>query len=161
LNKKIIFVLTVALLFLLPVAEPQAVMVELSLEQLTHDADLILVGKVESVTSQMIKGKIFSFATVAVNSTIKGELEPEQSKVMVKFPGGKVGNIGMKVEDSPHYKKDEEVVVFLKKIPGESHYMTAGSSQGKFIVDEGIVLRENMPLEQFLARIEGIMESGP
>ena len=136
-------------------------MVELSLEQLTRDADLIVVGKVESVTSQMINGKIFSFATIAVESRIKGELEPEQSEIVVSFPGGKVGDIGMQVEDSPNYKKDEEVVVFLKKMQGESHFLTAGSSQGKFIIDQGIVLRENIPLEQFRDRIETILETRP
>ena len=135
-------------------------MVELSLEQLARDADLIVVGKVESVTSQMISGKIWSSATIAVESRIKGD-EAGQGKVVVSFPGGKVGDIGMQVEDSPNYKKDEEVVVFLKKMQGESHFLTAGSSQGKFIIDQGIVLRENIPLEQFRDRIETILETRP
>ena len=96
-----------------------------------------------------------------MNSKIKGELEPEQNKVVVKFPGGNLGDIGMQVEDSPNYRKDDEVIVFLKKVPGESDYITVGASQGKFIVDEGIVLRENAPLEQFLARIQHIVEAEP
>ena len=161
LNKKKILILTLALLFLLPIAKVEAVMVELSLEQLTRDADLILVGKVESVTSQMTDGKIFSLATISVESKIKGELEPEQSIIVVSFPGGKVGDIGMKVEDSPNYQKDEEVVVFLKKMQGESHFFTVGSSQGKFIIDQGVVLRENLPLEQFISRVKSLMEAGP
>ena len=164
-NKRIVFILSfvisLALLFSLSRPKSQAVMAEMSLEQLTEDADLIVVGKVGSVTSQIINEKIFSFATISVSSKIKGELKPEQSKVMVKFPGGKVGDIGMKVEDSPNYKKDEEVVVFLKSVPSESDYMTVGSSQGKLIVDEGIVLRENMPLELFISRVKSIIKSGP
>ena len=158
--KRILFICTLAWIYLLPLPRPEAVMVEVSLEQLTRDADLIVVGKVESVTSQMINGKISSFATILVESKIKGELEPEQSEIVVSFPGGKVGDIGMQVEDSPNYKKDEEVVVFLKKIQGESYFFTVGSSQGKFIIDQGIVLRQNIPLEQFLARIESII-TGP
>ena len=157
--KRILFVFTVAFLSLLTIPRAEPAMVEVSLEQLTRDADLIVVGKVESVTSQMINGKISSFATLSVELKIKGELEPEQSEIVVSFPGGKVGDIGMQVEDSPNYKKDEEVVAFLKNVPGESHFSTVGSSQGKFIVDQGIVLRENIPLEQFLAKIKTILET--
>jgi hypothetical protein len=159
LNKRIIFVLALSVFFLLSFAKTQAVMVEVSLEQLVRDADLIVVGAVESVESQMINGKIFSFATISVSSKIKGELEGGQDKIIVKFPGGKVGDIGMKVGNSPNYKKDEEVVVFLKNLQGESHYLTAGSSQGKFIISDGVVLSENIPLDQFLARIESIVKA--
>jgi hypothetical protein len=158
--KRILFVFTVAFLPLLTIPRAEPAMVELSLEQLTRDADLIVVGKVESVASQMIIGKIWSSATISVESRIKGD-EPEQSEIVVSFPGGKVGDIGMQVEDSPNYKKDEEVVVFLKKMQGESHFSTAGSSQGKFIIEGGIVLRENIPLEEFLARIESIIKTAP
>ena len=158
--KRILFVFTVTFLSLFTIPRAEPAMVERSLAQLTQDADLIVVGKVESVTSQMLNGKIWSSATILVESKIKGELEAGQGTVVVSFPGGKVGDIGMQVEDSPNYRKDEEVVAFLKKIQGESHFLTVGSSQGKFITDQGIVPRENIPLEQFLARIESII-TGP
>ena len=160
-NKRITFGFLFALLCLLSASITQAVIVELPLEELVKEADLIVVGTVENVESEFIQGKIFSFATISVKSRIKGELQAQQNRIVVKFPGGKIGDIGMKIEDSPDYKKDKEVIVFLKSVQGESHFTTVGACRGKFTIGEGIVLRENLPLGQFLARIEDIMKAAP
>jgi hypothetical protein len=132
-------------------------MMKLSIEQLVADADLIILGTVDCVQSEMEEGKIFSLATVSVNLKIKGEPAPTQEKIIVRFPGGAVGDVGMKVEDSPDFKKGEEVLLFLQKTKTLSEYMTVGSSQGKFMIRNHIVVRENLPLDQFLERIQRIM----
>ena len=161
LNKRTIFALTLAFLFLLTIPRAESAMVELTLEQLVKSADLIVVGTVKSVKSEMKKGKVFSYATIAVNSVVKGELEQEQDKIVVKFAGGRVGDIGMKVENSPNYQKNEKVIAFVEKIPNTSYYRTLGSFQGKFLIEGNFVLRESLELKQFLGRIENIMRSGP
>jgi hypothetical protein len=132
-------------------------MVKLSLEQLVTDADLMVLGTVDSVQSELVEGKIFSFATVSVNLKIKGEPEGTQDKIVVRFPGGTVGDVGMKVEDSPDYKQGEEVLLFLQKTKTQLEYVTVGSSQGKFLMKNNIVVRENIPLDQFIERIQRIM----
>ena len=159
LNKKIVLlvVFSLALPLLLPLAKTQAVMVELSLEQLVNKADLIVVGTVESLKSELVRGKISSFATILVSATIKGSLEQGQDKIVVGFPGGTVGDVGMRAENSPDFEKDEEVVVFLKKVQGESHFMTVGASQGKFVVRDNVIVRENLSLDQFIGKVEEIM----
>jgi hypothetical protein len=151
LNRITIFICAM-IFFLLPIPNARGAMVKLSLEQLVQDADLIILGTVESVESRWVAGKIFSFATVSVSSTIKGELESGQGKVTVKFPGGKIGEIDMKVEDSPDYKPGEYTLVFLQKIPNQLYYMTLGSSQGKYLIKDDIVVRENLPLNEFLEK---------
>ena len=158
-NKKtaVAIVFGAALFFLLPLAKPQAAMVELSLDELVEKSDLIVVGTVESVRSELVQGKIFSFATILVRSNIKEEPGQGHDRIVVKFPGGTVGDVGMRVENSPDYKKGEEVVVFLKKVQDQSHFMTVGSSQGKFLVEDNVVVRENLPLEQFIGKVENIM----
>ena len=149
------------LLFLccLSVQNGHGAMVKLSLEQLVADADLIILGTVDSVQSEQAEGKIFSFATVSVNLKIKGEPEATQDKVVVRFPGGTVGDVGMKVEDSPDYEQGEEVLLFLQKIENQPGYRTAGSSQGKFLIKNHVVVKETISLDQFLEKIQSIIRS--
>ncbi len=125
------------------------------MEQLARDADLIVVGTVEAVRSELWHGKIFSYATIAVNSTIKGELG--QNEVVVRFPGGKVGDIGMKVENIPDYKEGESIIAFLRRISNTPYFTTVGGFQGKFLIEDNMVVRENLSLDQFTARIENIL----
>ena len=160
-NKKIVVLLVfnLAFLFLLPVAKSQAVMVELSLEQLVKEANLIVVGTVESVRSELVEGKISSFATILVSATIKGALGQGQDKIVVKFPGGTLGDVGMRVDNGPDYKVGENVVAFLKRAPGQSHYATVGSFQGKFLVKDNVIVRENLSLDEFIGKVKKIMES--
>ena len=159
LNKRIalMIVFSLTLVFSLPVAKLEGVMVKLSLDELAKQADLIVVGKVESVRSESIKGKIFSFATISVDSKIKGQLQTQQNSLVVKFPGGKVGDVGMNVENSTDYKVGENVVAFLKRTPGQPDYVTVGSSQGKFLIENRIVPRENVSLDEFVDCIEKIL----
>ena len=161
LNKKIVVLVisSLALLLLVPVAKSQAVMVELSLEQLVKEANLIVVGTVESVRSELVEGKIFSFATILVSETIKGGLEQGENKIVVRFAGGNVGDIGMRVDNGPDYKVGENVVAFLKRAPGQSHYATVGSFQGKFLVKDNVIVRENLSLDEFIGKVKKIMES--
>jgi hypothetical protein len=158
LNKITIFVWA-GIIFLLPLPHVQGAMVKLSLEQLTQDADLVILGTVEGVESELVTGKIFSFATISVKSKIKGESEATQNKIIIKFPGGTVGDLAMKVEDSPDYKKGEKVLIFLKKIQNQPYYRTLGASQGRFLIKDHIVLKENTSLDQFLEKIQSIMHS--
>lgn len=158
-NRKLILVCAVILFSLVPVQNAQGAMVKLSLEQLTQDADVIILGTVECVDSELVTGKIFSFATISVNSKIKGELEATQDRIVVRFLGGTVGDIAMKVEDSPDYKQGEKVLIFLKKIPNQPYCRTLGSSQGKFLIKNDIVVRESTSLEQFLESIQNIIRS--
>jgi hypothetical protein len=161
LNKRTIFALSLVFLSLLPIPRAESAMVELTLEQLVKEADLIVVGTVESVKSELTQGKIFSFATITVNSKVKGELNQGQDKIVVRFAGGTVGDIGMKVENSPNYQKNEKVIAFVEKVPNTSYYRTLGSFQGKFVIEGNFIVRANLKFEQFLDRIDAIMQSGP
>lgn len=135
-------------------------MVKLSLENLVQDADLIIVGTVELVKSTKIHGKIFSFATVSVGTKVFGQLKPGVNKIVIRFPGGTVGDIGMKVKNGPEYNRGEHVLLFLQEIKNQIYYRTVGSSQGKFLVKDNMVVSENLSLDYFLKRIENINGSG-
>jgi hypothetical protein len=156
-NRKTIVILLLLFACCLSIQNGHGAMVKLSLEELVADADLIIVGTVDSVQSELVEGRIVSFATVSVRLKAKGEMEPTQDEIIVRFPGGMVGDVGMKVEDSPDFKKGEEILLFLQKTKTPSVYMTVGSSQGKFMIRNHIVVRENIPLHQFVERIQRIM----
>jgi hypothetical protein len=158
-HRKTIVILLLLLACCLSIQNAHGAMVKLSLDELVTQADLIVMGCVESVKSEMVEGKIFSFATVSVTSKIKGEPEATQDQVVVRFPGGTLGDVAMKVEDSPDYKQGEEVLLFLKRIENQPGYSTAGSSQGKFLIKNHIVVKENIPLDQFLERIQSLISS--
>jgi len=160
-NRKSIFLfpLAVVLIFLLPILNIRGAMVELSLEQLVHDADLVILGTVEYVRSELSDGKIISFATLSVNSVIKGDSVAPQDKIILRFTGGIVGSMGMKLANSPNYKQGEDILVFLKSVPNQTYYKTSGSSQGKFLIKDNIVVRENLSLDQLIKRIESIIHS--
>jgi hypothetical protein len=159
LDKKNKFFHVFLIVFLLTIANAYGAIVKLPLEKLVQDAELVILGTVECVVSEMMTGKIFSLATISVNSKIKGELEHIQDKIIVRFPGGTVGDLAMKVEGSPDYKKGEKVLIFLKKIPKQPYYRTLGASQGRFLIKDHIVLKENTSLDQFLERIQNIIHS--
>jgi hypothetical protein len=134
-------------------------MVKLPLAQLTRDADLIILGIVEDVKSERKAEKLYSRALISVISIIKRAAADIPGRIIVIFTGGTVGNWAMKVEDSPDYRKGETVFVFLKKISGRSDYRTVGAARGKLLVKDGMVLRENTPLDQFIEKIKIIMRS--
>ena len=157
--KKHIFFYIFLIFFLLIFSYAQGSMVQLSLEQLVHNADLIIVGTVEGVESKWVDGKIFSFAAVSVNSWIKGRVDAGCDRVIVRFPGGTIGDVSMHGSESPDYRHDDKAVIFLKAIPAQGLYETLGSSQGKFLIRENIVLKENIPLDQFVEDIEKTMNS--
>ena len=76
-----------------------SIMVGLSTEELTKGSEFIVVGKVESVESMWSKdGKtIISRAHIIINEVIKGEQSKE--RITVEYPGGEIGDIGLKVSD--------------------------------------------------------------
>jgi hypothetical protein len=154
-------VLAFALLFFcfISIHNAHGAMVKLSLENLVAGADLIILGTVDCVQSERVEGKTVSFATVSVNLKIRGEPAGNQGKIVVRFPGGVVGDAGVKIEDSPDFKQGEAVLLFLQKIQNQPVYRTVGSSQGKFLMKDHMVVRENLPLDQFLERIQSIIRS--
>jgi len=63
------------------------------------------------------------------------------------------------MEDSPRYKSGETVVVFLTKAAQGDLYTTVGMVQGRYLIKDGVVEREQIPVAEFLRRIRASMES--
>ena len=134
-----------------------------SLEELTCDADCIVIGKVEQMDSRwnQERTQIYTYVIVSVRQYIKSLPEIGKPKeIIIKIMGGEVGDIGLKISDTPEFAQGEEVFLFVKieKLP---IFRVAGLFQGKYTVEEGKVknkiLKQEFSLESFIAQIEKTM----
>ena len=151
-----------------------AVMKGLSTEELTAASGLVIEGEVENTEALWSKdGKIFTRASVVVNTFIKGQTS--QQKITVEYDGGEIGDIGMKVSDQAPVplEKGEKVLLFLKagkgKKDGEA-YNIVGKGQGKYRIDKNGIARKsgftiagpkgmidnNIPADQLVEKIRNV-----
>jgi len=91
-----------------------ALMIGLSIEDLTRASQTVIIGEVEDVKSQWNEdgSSIVTRATVLVSEAVKGKVR--DSRVTVEYKGGEVGDVGMRVSDTPSLRKGENVILFLK-----------------------------------------------
>ncbi len=131
-------------LWALPIAS-WAVMEGLSTEHLTRASDLVVLGDVESAAASWSADgtTIVTTATVVVAEVIKGQ--SASRKIEVEYPGGEVGDIGLKISDEPGMVTGEKVLLFLKRgtEPGANgKYHLVGKAQGKYSIGPDGVARK-------------------
>lgn len=124
--------------------------VSISLRDLSRSSDLIVLGRVESVTAEQYGVRVVSVAVIGVTQVLKGNAT---GTVAVQFAGGRVGDLEERPADSPEYRKGEQVVAFLKKMPDAARYTTNANFQGKFKVVGGRVGHEHIPLKAFIENV--------
>jgi len=164
----------------------QAVMIKLSIEELTSKADAIVIGEVRDIQSQWSVDKtvIMSVVKLQILEVIKGEIR--SNIALIQYPGGTIGDINLKASDMPTFEPGEKVLVFLKSImhiTDGKHapvvlldvfpaYSVYGAAQGKYSVDsEGtaqksgytLVSREaepdvSLPLSDLKGKIKKVLD---
>ena len=165
---KIYSVLHSVLIFLLltQFLAPQAsaLMVRKNIEELTFQADSILIGKVQKIESRWNEEKtlIYTYVTISVSQYTKALSSAKQfEEIIVRVRGGEVGDVGLRVSDTPEFREGEEVFLFLKK-ESLPLFSVTGLFQGKYTIEGGIA-RNNMlgveiPLDDFVSQIKNSME---
>jgi len=163
-----------------------AIMIKLSLRKLTVEADAIILGKVKDTQSQwsVDKSVILTIVTLQVNEILKGKID--SNEVLLQYPGGEVGDIGLKASDMPTFQRNELVLVFLKSISDFQNtkhspvitqnlfpaFSIIGAAQGKYSIDiDGIARKSDynliskdsqsdieLPLETLKAKIIRIIK---
>ena len=110
-----------------------AIIKYLSMDELIHQADLIVLGTCEQVTSSWDREKknIYTFVTVIPQRCLKSSECPPV--IRIRQLGGVVDNLAMTIVGSPVFSPKEKVVVFLIR-SGDSYYQVLGLAQGKFSV---------------------------
>ena len=144
--------------------QASALMLRKSIEELTFEADSILIGKVERIESRWNEEKtlIYTYVTISVSQYTKALSSAKQfEEIIVRVRGGEVGDIGLRVSDTPQFREGEEVFLFLRmeKLP---LFSVTGLFQGKYTIEDGIaknrMLGVEIPLDSFIGQIKGTLE---
>ncbi len=164
-----LMLLTLAFIIVLPLSadKAEAFMMKMSLEDLVGDADVIVVGTVNAITSSWNneKDNIYSTLKVSVEDVLAGEAGNDTVKIIV--PGGEVDGITQIVTTFPTFEIGEQAVLFLNKKPAQilprrqyeaELYELSGHSQGKLEASGDEV--RGMPLEDLEEGILNILENG-
>ncbi len=132
------------LLSLILVFGLSAVMVPLSLDQMTKKADLIALGHcIDKKVYQ--KGKmIWTEYTIRIYEVLKGAKVKE---VVVRQPGGEVGDRGIKISGTVSFFPLEETLLFLKK--RQNVFEPLGWVQGKFKIYYDPLSKKKYAYRQF------------
>jgi len=126
-NPKIV---AAAMLFIAMMGIAPAVMIELSPADLQDGASLIVSGTVSGMKSQWDEthSNIYTDVTVSVSSLAKGEAGNE---IVVRVPGGEVGDVGQVVSDMPRFTLGEQTTLCLAPTADPSVFEVYGGYQGK------------------------------
>ncbi len=121
-----------ALLSVFVVNAAMALTVEkVSLQRMTQDSRLVVHGKILSSYSQWEGNNIFTYTTVRVVESLKGDAS---QTVIVKQVGGTVGEQTSEITGTPKLVRNEEVILFLTEWKG--HYWIHSIVLGMFTVTE-------------------------
>lgn len=169
-----LFLCLAAIFFLSP--QSHALMINLSIKELTKASEVIVKGKVVKTESYWSEDgdTIFTKAYIRIQTVIKGKVVGK--KIMTEYEGGVVGDEFVYVSDMPELKKGEKVILFLKskktKDDTESGnvYEIVGNAQGKYLMyNDNIAGRygfhvldkedaeneDNVPVDKLINKIRG------
>jgi hypothetical protein len=121
LTRSLIITLLTLLLIYLPASVANAIMVQLSLEELAGEADSVIIGTVVSSQSQWNNDRsaIYTTVIVAMENHLIGNPLPDRVTVIV--PGGEIDGIMQIVSDTPVFDPGEEVMLFLEELPQQTY----------------------------------------
>ena len=162
--KRICFILCTVVIFSLTTGflatQGVTLVVKKTVEDLTYEADSILIGKVKEMESQWNSERtlIYTYVAVCVTEYVKRIPEMKEPKqIIVKVLGGEVGDIALKASDTPEFTEGEELFLFLRleELPV---FRVAGLFQGKYTIEDGKVknkvLEREIPLDSFIGQIK-------
>ncbi len=113
-NKQKFQISIIIIALLISIKSYPTVISYVSKEDLIKTSDFIALGQV--VNTKTIynhdKSLILTVSTIEVKNYIKGAQETTELNLVT--PGGKIGDIGMKVHGIPALNKNERVVLFLR-----------------------------------------------
>lgn len=129
-----------------------AAMVRRSLEQLSQEADTIVIGTIaRQVSSWNNEGtRIVTDVTVTVEESIKGHPAVE---LTFRVAGGSVAGLAMRTSNDPAFKNGDRLILFLHTVDVPARLV--GHSQGAYRVHDELVVRDghSMAAREFINAI--------
>jgi hypothetical protein len=139
-------------------APVSAMVLEMSLKELSRRADRITIGTVSELESRWEPdGLIATYATIRPEEHLKGRMMA--GDLTVRVPGGTVDGITLQVSDTPRFALGERVLVFLQTDEHEV-YRSVGQLQGKHTVRDGRVVERDAPLPSIKREIQRVLADG-
>lgn len=164
---QILIGLCMAIIFSL-ISSASAMMIGISVEELTSEAEVVTRGKVEDSYSYWSDdgSTILTKAYIRVDAVIRQKKSDniiEQTRIAVAYEGGEVGNIGFRKSNVASMEVGEDVLVFLKQTEndkrgfsvtgsaktGESErvYKIVGDAQGKYTITKaGMAVKKDFSI---------------
>jgi len=134
-----------------------AVVLPVTLDQLTDESSDVIVGTVKGFQScvDQVSGSIVTRVVVASTDFLKagGKRRVAGADVTIEVLGGEVGNIGMRAGTSPEFNVQEQVVVFLRDSGGGVLHLTEGRQSKFALTPAGLVKSLSLPLAAFKAKV--------
>ena len=105
------------------------------IDQLSQQADIVAVGRVERMESEWNadKSRIQTRVILSVEQTIKGETPDASMTVLVA--GGEVDGVGELYTHTVQFQKNEDVLVFASRDAKGNLRVTSGTD-GKFLLEK-------------------------
>jgi len=131
-----------------------ALVVRMSLEDLSREASSIVIGEVTDAQSFWEDGNIYTNVTISVEQYVKGA---GGKQVTIKVLGGTVGDITQWVSDAPIFQIGERTLLFLR------NDQVVGWHQGKFAIVNHELIVEDVLVDEadFINGIRGILGMPP
>jgi hypothetical protein len=141
-----------------------ALMVKVTMPGLVTDAELIVHGTVTKIECRWGYREwdpgsrlIFTDVTIAPSGLLKGTTD--ETEIILETEGGRVGDIGLNVEDMPQFQVGEDVIVFASPANKSGRHYVPDLYQGKYTLTDGIVEELNVPVGQFARQIARLVEA--
>ncbi len=115
-------------------------LLRMNLAQIARAADTIVRAKCVGTSTRWDAGAIWTFAEIDVVETLKGS---PSAQLIVRLPGGRVGNLVSHVEDAPRLSVGEEKVLFLER-NSAGDYSVTGWVEGSFRIRKNAVGEETI-----------------
>ncbi|MEJ2614799.1 MAG: hypothetical protein P8Z35_07570, partial [Ignavibacteriaceae bacterium] len=108
------------------------------------------------------KTRIYTEATLQVDEFLKGN--HSSGNIIVKYPGGEVGDVGELYTHMPRFENNEEVLVFLKKDKKDAAFKVFEGEEGKIKVLNDSktgekVTSSNVQIKYIKAQIKNYLKS--
>jgi hypothetical protein len=110
------------------------VMVRRTVDELTSAADVVLVATARRASARWIDGRIYTDVEVTAGEVVRGPVA-RGATVVVRTPGGVVGNEGQRLAGAPVFEMGQRYVLFLRH-GREGTYETVGLAQGQLPIRE-------------------------
>jgi hypothetical protein len=138
----------------------------MSLSELTREADVIVVARVEGQRARWDhQGRIVTDVTLRVTESLHGGLARGAVATAQRL-GGEIGDLGLRVEGEAQYVDGERIVLFARRLatPSGTVLRPVGMSQGVLPIDDTggveVVLPGGSGLELVTRTPEGRLAPG-